>query len=219
MNENNGKPDPEQGLYRKYEVNRIDDKAEKHADCQYFVLDLDHDEHSVAALEAYAESCKAQYPTLAFDLRHTAAATARKLGVSARPEALLIPEGCTPADAAVLREANGMLAEENHQLRRTLRFYAHGEHHHGLKHWEGPSGDDNWLCAPGDDFMNYRQEFIDGLDEAMVEDGSLARAALRGVYLDMEGEEELSPVEGEPEWKIEQEAKRLETIPSPRGTR
>lgn len=91
MNENNGKPDPEQGLYRKYEVNRIDDKAEKHADCQYFVLDLDHDPHSVAALEAYAESCKAQYPTLAFDLRHTAAAAARKLGVSARPEALRIP--------------------------------------------------------------------------------------------------------------------------------
>lgn len=119
------------------------------------------------------------------------------------------PEGCTPTDARVLREANGIFAEENHQLRRTLRFYAHGEHYTGLKHWEGPSGDDNWLCPPGEDYGDYRKQFIDAMDEAMVEDGTLARSALRGVYLNMDGEPELAPVEGEPEWKIEQEAKAL----------
>lgn len=82
MNESTGKPDQEQGLYRKYHVERLNDKTGKHANCLYYVLDLDHDKHSAAALLAYADSCEADYPTLAFDLRHTAAATARKLGVS-----------------------------------------------------------------------------------------------------------------------------------------
>lgn len=92
MNENNGKPDPEQGLYRKYDVTRLNDPAGKHKDCTYYILDLDHDPHSVAALMAYAKSCEAQYPTLAFDLRHTAAATARKLSV-ALPEASRVERG------------------------------------------------------------------------------------------------------------------------------
>lgn len=87
MNENNGKPDQQQGLYRKYNVERLNDPASKHKDCLYYVLDLDHDKHAVAALEAYAKSCAEEYPTLAFDLRHTAAATARKLNLPARPEA------------------------------------------------------------------------------------------------------------------------------------
>lgn len=81
MNDNNGKPDQEQGLYRKYSVKRLNDLTGKHRDCYFFVLDLDHDPHAVAALEAYAASCAEQYPTLAFDLRHTAASAARKLGV------------------------------------------------------------------------------------------------------------------------------------------
>jgi hypothetical protein len=87
MNENSGKPDQDQGLYRKYNVERLNDPAGKHADCTYYVLDLDHDKHSVAALLAYADSCEAEYPTLAFDLRHTAAATARKLAVSLQSSA------------------------------------------------------------------------------------------------------------------------------------
>jgi hypothetical protein len=33
------------------------------------------------------------------------------------PEEKPIPEGCTPADAMALREANHHFAEENHQLR------------------------------------------------------------------------------------------------------
>lgn len=124
-----------------------------------------------------------------------------------------IPEGCTPTDARVLRDGNFKLAEENHELRRALRFYANGEHYHGLLHWEGPSGDDNWLCPPGEDELmpEHRAEFIANMDEATVEDGSIAAAALSGKWLVVESpEDEPKVVEGEPEWHIEQSA-RTET--------
>lgn len=98
MNNDNGKPDPEQGLYRKYNVERLNDPTGKHRDCIYYVLDLNHDRHAVAALEAYAASCAEEYPTLAFDLRHTAASLARKLGVT-RPEAV------TPHERGAMIEA------------------------------------------------------------------------------------------------------------------
>jgi len=29
----------------------------KHHNCEYFVLDLDHDPHAIAAIRAYADSC------------------------------------------------------------------------------------------------------------------------------------------------------------------
>jgi hypothetical protein len=125
-----------------------------------------------------------------------------------------IPEGCTPTDAKVLREGNAALAEENHNLRRCLRWYANGEHYNGLLNWEGPSGDDNWLCPPTGDFGDYRQEFIDKLDEAMVEDGSVARATLVSGKFSVESpEDEPKVVKGEPEWNIEQMA----AAPSPDG--
>ena len=59
------------GLYRKFTVNRTDGKSDpgqKHEACEYFVLDLSHDEHSIAAIEAYAKSCYKDYPHLAEDL-------------------------------------------------------------------------------------------------------------------------------------------------------
>lgn len=59
------------GLYRKYEVRRVDGSSEpggKHAACEYFVLDLTHDPHANAALLAYVESCEQEYPKLAQDL-------------------------------------------------------------------------------------------------------------------------------------------------------
>lgn len=61
------------GLYGKYRVERNDGSSEpggKHEDCVYFVLDLDHDKHARAALAAYAESCRKEYPMLALDLRN-----------------------------------------------------------------------------------------------------------------------------------------------------
>ena len=71
--------DAQRGLYRKYEVRRTDGSSEpggKHEGCIYFVLDLDHDPHALPALEAYADSCEADYPELAKDLRLELAARA-----------------------------------------------------------------------------------------------------------------------------------------------
>lgn len=63
--------DTDRELYEKFEVNREDGRSaegEKHEDCEYFVLDLDHDPHAVAALRAYAVSCCRSHPELARDL-------------------------------------------------------------------------------------------------------------------------------------------------------
>lgn len=68
--------DPTRGLYSKYAVKRTDgssDPGGRHEGCEYFVLDLTHDPHARAALEAYADSCEGDYPLLARDLRDAAA--------------------------------------------------------------------------------------------------------------------------------------------------
>lgn len=65
--------DKTRGIYNKFEVHRTDGQhrpGKKHHDCRYFVLDLTHDKHAQAALEAYAAACKAEYPLLAADLQH-----------------------------------------------------------------------------------------------------------------------------------------------------
>lgn len=59
------------GLYEKYIVRRTDGSSEpggKHENCQYFVLDLNHDKHAKAAIEVYAISCQDENPQLARDL-------------------------------------------------------------------------------------------------------------------------------------------------------
>lgn len=63
--------DENRGLYRKYKVERTDGSSApggKHEDCRYFVLDLEHDEFSVPALQAYAAAAESRYPNLARDL-------------------------------------------------------------------------------------------------------------------------------------------------------
>ena len=63
--------DKTRGLYNKFVVHRTDGGSAvgaKHYGCEYFVLDVDHDKHAIAALEAYAESCGREYPLLATDL-------------------------------------------------------------------------------------------------------------------------------------------------------
>lgn len=70
--------DKEKGLYNKFTVTRNDGSSEpggKHEHCEYFVLDLAHDKHAVAALMAYADSCEKEYPALASDLRRKAMPT------------------------------------------------------------------------------------------------------------------------------------------------
>lgn len=60
-----------QGLYHKFIVTRMDgrsDLGKKHRDCEYLVLDLDHDPHAIAAMRAYADSCCEEYPDLSIDL-------------------------------------------------------------------------------------------------------------------------------------------------------
>lgn len=70
--------DKTKGLYNKFRVERMDGSSQpggKHDGCEYFVLDLTHDPHAKAALLAYAESCKAEYPLLSQDLRAKPAIT------------------------------------------------------------------------------------------------------------------------------------------------
>jgi hypothetical protein len=66
-----GKPNTEQGLYRKYDVRRTDGSdapGGKHHGCDYFVLDVSHDQAARAALAAYAGAIKATHPQLADDM-------------------------------------------------------------------------------------------------------------------------------------------------------
>ena len=65
------KTNAQQGLYQKFNIERTDgshNPGGKHHGCQYFVLDMTHDQHAPAALRAYAESCAATHPELSKDL-------------------------------------------------------------------------------------------------------------------------------------------------------
>lgn len=58
--------DKTRGLFNKFVVRRV---GGKRYGSDYFVLDLAHDPHALPALSAYADSCAAEYPLLAADLR------------------------------------------------------------------------------------------------------------------------------------------------------
>lgn len=65
--------DKSRGLYAKFKVRRRDNKdvmpGDKHYGCDYFVLDLDHDELALPALATYARTARAEgYNLLADDL-------------------------------------------------------------------------------------------------------------------------------------------------------
>lgn len=63
--------DEKRGLYGKYIIQRVDGSdapGGKHAGCQYFVLDLTHDNYALPALREYARWCRGQLPLLADDL-------------------------------------------------------------------------------------------------------------------------------------------------------
>jgi len=65
-------PAEEQGLFRKFHVQRVDGQdcpGGKHAGCRYFVIDVDHDPYARAVLLRYADACKYTHPLLANDLR------------------------------------------------------------------------------------------------------------------------------------------------------
>ena len=60
------------GLREKYAVTRIGGTPHKHDDCDYFVLDWNHDRYARVAALAYADACEAEFPALAADLRKRA---------------------------------------------------------------------------------------------------------------------------------------------------
>lgn len=63
--------DTQRGLYGKYRVTRVNEDGTPkpgHENRSYFVLDVEHDPHASAALEAYAKSCAVNYPALSNDL-------------------------------------------------------------------------------------------------------------------------------------------------------
>lgn len=66
------KPAAERGLYRKFEIKRTDGRDQpggKHEHCEYFVIDVTHDVHAKAALEAYAQAASGESGVLADDMR------------------------------------------------------------------------------------------------------------------------------------------------------
>lgn len=66
------KPAERQGVFRKFNVQRTDGSDKpggKHHGCEYFVLDVAHDQHAKPALEAYAVACATTHPQLSADMR------------------------------------------------------------------------------------------------------------------------------------------------------
>jgi hypothetical protein len=59
------------GLYQKFRVLRRDG-GKKHRNCEYFVLDWQHDPFTIPAMLAYANACEASSPALAKDIRDAA---------------------------------------------------------------------------------------------------------------------------------------------------
>jgi hypothetical protein len=79
------------GLYRKFEIRRTDGSSEpggRHEGCTYFVLDIEHDKHAKAALEAYAKDCLEERPMLSKDL--LSVVNAMELGMGNSHAATLI---------------------------------------------------------------------------------------------------------------------------------
>ncbi len=82
---------------------------------------------------------------------------------------------CGYCQRDALRTEIVKLARQKRRLAIGLAFYAKGRHLAGFEDWEGPSGDDNWLCPP--------QFTEDGdIQNMMVEDGSYGRSVLELVY-------------------------------------
>jgi hypothetical protein len=73
MTKMNSTDEKKTGIYKKFNVSRVDHSSqEKHKDCQYFVLDWNHDPYSIPAARAYAEACQKEYLELAINLREFA---------------------------------------------------------------------------------------------------------------------------------------------------
>lgn len=109
-----------------------------------------------------------------------------------------VEEGCTPADARMLREANHGLAAENDQLRAALQYYA--DKRHFLI-----ADEDAWDTVSGEP-TNF---WCDEAGTATIEDGTVAAMTLRGTPLVDDEEEYASPAPsvGEPKSNNQKEKK------------
>lgn len=70
-NRDTSKPAEQQGLFAKFNVIRNDGSDQpggKHHGCDYFVLDVTHDQYAKDALSAYAAACKSTHPDLSADM-------------------------------------------------------------------------------------------------------------------------------------------------------
>ena len=116
--------DATRGLYRKYLVERTDGSSGpggKHERCKYFVLDLVHDKHALIALEAYAESCEVEYPSLYDDLNDILAKSLRVCGANWRRD---VQDQCKAP--AVIPLGNGCWFCVEHGLEVHRRYSADG---------------------------------------------------------------------------------------------
>lgn len=102
------KEEREQGVVRKYNVVRLDDKFGKHDTCDYFVLDPQHDRHAIPALRAYAESAREdRYIALANELEawaNRAAAATHKAVFQAVTNSTSAPDFCANCGVVITRE-------------------------------------------------------------------------------------------------------------------
>lgn len=87
--------DRTKGLTDKFIVHRTDGQSRfgmKHSCCDYFVLDLTHDEFAMDALNAYASACAGAYPLLAADLQDKLAEYHHHRALAAQQEVQLLSE-------------------------------------------------------------------------------------------------------------------------------
>jgi hypothetical protein len=76
------KTNEEQGLYRKFFIRRTDSSdvpGGKHDGCEYFFLDLTHDQYALETIAYYAQACKATHPELSKDLMELTRARFQKM--------------------------------------------------------------------------------------------------------------------------------------------
>lgn len=86
------------------------------------------------------------------------------------------------AELAKRAEGEQQLRRRGRVLAQALLFYAKGKHYYGLQeaHWEGPTGDENWLCPPCGDEKDLPT--LTQYESMTVEDGGYAASALREAF-------------------------------------
>ena len=123
------KPAEQQGMFRKFEVRRVDGSDEpggKHHGCRYFVLDLDHDPHAAAAMASYGEACKETRPALSAEI-----------SAEYPPFFPRWPNHAAAMTDRIFHEARGIMGTENYGQEEALRMAIL----HVMRAYSGSKGD------------------------------------------------------------------------------